>query len=145
MINNLMNRLGSEVGRPWGKDLERTAVTEIVGYRASLGVCGLAVAFGPATAHGQRPVQGTGVPAGRDITGRATCGGAVSQMSGVSALSSTAGSEPLFAEHARVGVPALAVAARPTVEPARSTPAAQVHMSADRHLISGSARDPLPD
>ncbi|MCL9797297.1 hypothetical protein [Frankia sp. AgKG'84/4] len=142
-----MNRLGGEVGRPWGKDLGRTAMTAIVGYRSSLGVRGLAVAFGPATAHGQRPVQGTGALTVGEITGCGTCDGALGQTSGVAALPSTAGWDPMFAEHARVSGPALAVAARPTAEPARSMPVAQAqaHLSADRHLISGSARDPLPD
>ncbi|MCK9897424.1 hypothetical protein [Frankia sp. AgB32] len=152
MINNLMNRLGGEVARPWGKDLAGTAMavlTSARGYRGGVAVSGPALAFGPATAHGRRPVQGTGAPAIGEITGRGTCDGAVRQTSGLAVLSVTAGWHPTFAEHVRVGVSAFAAEARPTARPAQPLTAAQaqaqVHMSADRHLILGSARDPLPD
>ncbi|EIV95741.1 hypothetical protein FraQA3DRAFT_5584 [Frankia sp. QA3] len=160
MISILMDKAGTEIARPWGyrpgpaalravAPVPAAVEASVVLGRAALGSPALGIgALGTVGRLGRSGVVSTvGAPFVADVRVLAVCHGIEVQGQGTGAPAAAISGTVL----GQVGF--TAIAERPAGEPTRrlamswNPASAEVQASehADRHLISGSARDPLPD
>ncbi|SNQ46038.1 conserved hypothetical protein [Frankia canadensis] len=151
MLSILMDKVGSEVTRPWGYRSGVLAATTVAAVKAAggLGIGGLGI-------DGLR-IQGLGIgdsrPGGALVDGFDGVTPAVgtsifgTSIFGPATLCATAFGTDAF------GTPFVGIAPRPAggnaqasvVAVAAGATAVEAPMPAHRHLSSGSVRDPLPD